>query len=99
MLWQFNSAAALVFEWGAYAKLRAQNKPIDLLYIRNGNHVSVKPGHRLVEQEMNVDWFDYWLNGRRSADPAKAAQYRRWDVIKAAPRCGDAAPLPGSSRP
>jgi RNA polymerase sigma-70 factor (ECF subfamily) len=27
--------------------------------------------------ERNVDWFDFWLNGQESGDPAKAQQYAR----------------------
>jgi hypothetical protein len=72
-----------------YAALRAQDKPVDLFYIRNGDHVLVKPLERLAEQEMNVDWYDYWLNGRRDNDPAKAEQYKRWDMLKSLPRCSE----------
>ncbi len=38
---------------------------------------------------MNVDWYDYWLNGHEDPDPAKAEQYRRWSRLKSMPRCGD----------
>ena len=63
--------------------MRAQDKPVDLLYIRNGDHVLVKPWQRLAEQGRNVDWYDYWLNGRKDPDPAKAARYKLWDRMKA----------------
>jgi dipeptidyl aminopeptidase/acylaminoacyl peptidase len=90
ILFQVNDPASLIYVWDAYATLRAQNKPIELFYIRNGDHELVRPKQRLAEQGMNVDWYDYWLNGRKDADPAKADQYRRWDALKAMPRCGDA---------
>lgn len=90
ILFQVNDPASLIYVWDAYATLRAQNKPIELFYIRNGDHELVKPKQRLAEQGMNVDWYDYWLNGRKDPDPAKADQYRRWDALKAMPRCGDA---------
>jgi len=89
LLFQWNSPPAAVYGWGDYAILRAQNKPVDLLYIRNGDHALVQPRQRLVEQGMNVDWYDYWLNGRKDPDPAKAGQYRRWDAIKVLRRCSD----------
>jgi len=47
-----------------------------------------KPLQRLAEQGMNVDWYDYWLNGRKDPDAGKSAQYSRWDALKALPRCG-----------
>jgi dipeptidyl aminopeptidase/acylaminoacyl peptidase len=87
-LFQFNSPVALVYGWGDYAALRAQNKPVDLFYIRNGDHALVKPLERLAEQEMNVDWYDYWLNDHRDPDPVKTQQYARWDALRALPRCG-----------
>jgi len=91
ILWQVNSPPALVYGWDAYAALRAQGKPIDLFYIRNGDHVLVKPWQRLAEQGMNVDWFDYWLNGHRDADQAKKAQYERWDSWRPTGECAKGA--------
>ncbi len=87
ILYQWNSPMAAVYGWGDYAILRAQNKPVDLLYIRNGDHVLVQPRQRLVEQGMNVDWYDYWLNDHRDPDPAKTEQYRRWDGLRALRQC------------
>jgi dipeptidyl aminopeptidase/acylaminoacyl peptidase len=83
ILMAFNSPVALQYGWDDYAALRAQDKPVDLLYIRNGDHVLVKPWQRLAEQGRNVDWYDYWLNGRKDPDPAKAARYKLWDRMKA----------------
>ncbi|MHB1059305.1 MAG: alpha/beta hydrolase family protein [Rhodanobacter sp.] len=84
VLMEFNSPVALQYGWDDYAALRAQGKPVDLLYIRNGDHELVQPLERLAEQGRNVDWYDYWLNGRRDPDPAKTARYRLWDAMKAA---------------
>jgi len=88
MLFQMNGPPSLIYVWDAYAAIRAQNKPVDLFYIRNGDHVLVKPLQRLAEQGMNVDWYDYWLNGHKDPDAGKSAQYKRWDALKALPRCG-----------
>lgn len=83
ILMMANSPVALQYGWADYAALRAQGKPVDLLYIRNGDHVLVKPRERLAEQGRNVDWYDYWLNGRKDSDPAKAKRYKLWDAMKA----------------
>jgi hypothetical protein len=80
-LFQFNTPTTLLYAWDTYAALRAQDKPVELLYIRNGSHTLIKPLERLSEQGINVDWYDYWLNGHKDSDPAKAAQYARWDAL------------------
>jgi len=83
ILFEFNSPVALQYSWSDYAAMRAQDKPVDLLYIRNGDHELVKPLERLAEQGRNVDWYDYWLNGHKDPDPAKSARYKLWDHMKA----------------
>jgi hypothetical protein len=30
-----------------------------------------------------IDWFDYWLLGRRNDDAEKQDQYARWDAMAA----------------
>jgi dipeptidyl aminopeptidase/acylaminoacyl peptidase len=92
ILWQTNDPVSLVYGWEQYASLRAQDKPVDLVYIRNGDHVLAKPLERLLEQGMNVDWYDYWLNGHEDPDPAKADQYKRWAAMKPLPACAPAQP-------
>lgn len=92
ILFEINSPIALIYSWHDYAALRAQDKPVDLLYLRNGDHVLVKPRERLAEQSRNVDWYDYWLNGRKDPEPAKTTQYQRWDAMKASMSCPAQAP-------
>lgn len=83
ILFEAGSPAALLYSWGPYAALRAEHKPVDLLFFRDGRHVLVKPLERLASQETNVDWFDFWLNGREDPDPKKQDQYVRWRELKA----------------
>ena len=68
--------------WFLYASLRDQGKPVELQYIRNGRHNLSKPLQRLAQQEMLVDWFDFWLNDHEDDAPAKAAQYVRWRKLR-----------------
>jgi dipeptidyl aminopeptidase/acylaminoacyl peptidase len=84
ILFEENNPVALIYSWDIYAALRSQGKPVELLYIRNGEHVLTKPLERFMSQEMNVDWFDFWLNGREDPDPLKAAQYARWRELRSA---------------
>ncbi len=68
----------LISLWGLYAPLRDQHKPVELQYIRSGQHNLTKPLHQLAHQEMLVDWFDFWLNRHEEPSSEKRPQYERW---------------------
>lgn len=72
----------LISLWPLYASLRDQGKAVDLLYTRSGKHNLRKPLEIFAHQEMLVDWFDFWLNGREDPDPSKAEQYSRWRKLR-----------------
>jgi hypothetical protein len=72
----------LISLWSLYAPLRDQHKPVELQYIRNGQHNFTKPLEVFAHQEMLVDWFDFWLNDHEAAAPEKAEQYARWREMK-----------------
>jgi dipeptidyl aminopeptidase/acylaminoacyl peptidase len=83
ILFEANSPVELIYAWDIYAALRLQEKPVELLYFRNGSHVLIKPLERLASEEMTVDWYDFWLNGHEDiSDPNKAEQYGRWKRLK-----------------
>jgi hypothetical protein len=67
---------------GDLSLLRLQKKPVDLIYIPDGQHILQKPMERLASQQGSVDWFDFWLNGHEDPDPAKAEQYIRWRELR-----------------
>jgi hypothetical protein len=68
-------------EWGVYASLRMQNKPVALIYME-GQHVLKRPLERWASQQTNVDWFNFWLNGVEDPDQSKAPQYQRWERLR-----------------
>ncbi|HVO45439.1 MAG TPA: prolyl oligopeptidase family serine peptidase [Steroidobacteraceae bacterium] len=72
----------LLSSWDMYAALRDQGKPVELQYIRTGEHNIRKPLQVLAHEEMLVDWFDFWLNGHEDPAPAKATQYDRWRHLR-----------------
>lgn len=82
ILFEANSPPAMIYSWDIYAALRLQKKPVELLYIRNGSHILAKPLERLASQEMNVDWYDFWLNGHENPDRGKLEQYVRWRELR-----------------
>lgn len=65
----------------AWAALKQAGKPVELFVYPDEYHNKWQPAHRLATYERSLDWFDYWLAGRRDPDPAKAGQYRRWDAL------------------
>jgi hypothetical protein len=56
----------------------------DLYVFPNEPHLKFQPKHKLADYERNLDWFRFWLQGHEGPDPAKRAQYVRWDEMKKA---------------
>jgi dipeptidyl aminopeptidase/acylaminoacyl peptidase len=77
---------SILLEWTVYASLRMQEKPVDMLYIPGGQHELQKPLERLASQQGNVDWFRFWLQNYEDPNPAKATQYRRWEMLRKLPK-------------
>ena len=75
------TARSILSEWEIYASLWGQEKPVDLVYVPNGQHILQRPLERMASQQGNVDWFRFWLTGDEDADPAKAEQYARWRTL------------------
>lgn len=68
--------------WQTFSGLSILKKPVDFVWLPYGMHLLVKPWERLVSQQGNVDWFDFWLNGSEDADSSKAEQYERWKGLR-----------------
>jgi len=69
-------------EWELYSSLYLQHKPVDLIYFPEGTHVHERPMERFESQQGNIDWLRFWLQGYEDPDPAKRAQYLRWQKMK-----------------
>ncbi len=74
--------ASLLGEWEWFAVLRRLAKPVDLIYVHDGEHVLEKPWERMIASEGNVDWFCFWLKGEEDPSRAKAEQYARWHELR-----------------
>jgi len=73
---------SILGEWEIYSSLWQQGKPVDLIYIPDGQHILQKPLERMASQQGNVDWFRFWLKGEEDSDPLKATQYARWRELR-----------------
>jgi dipeptidyl aminopeptidase/acylaminoacyl peptidase len=80
LLQQFTSAMV-----GTAIELDQQLKdagiPTELIFFPDEAHIFWQPKHRASAAEQNLDWFDYWLLGRKNSDESKRNQYRRWDEM------------------
>jgi len=57
--------------------------PTELVDYPGESHIFYAPRHRASSMVRNLDWFNYWLLGKRDPDAAKADQYSRWDAMAA----------------
>ena len=76
------NSISLFSGWELFAALHRLRRPVEFIYIKDGSHILEKPFDRMVSQQGNVDWFDFWLNGKEDTDPAKAEQYARWRALR-----------------
>ena len=73
---------SLLGEWEWFAALTRLGKPVELIVLHDGAHILQRPWDRMISQQGNVDWFDFWLNGHEDSDLAKADQYARWRELR-----------------
>ena len=72
----------VLYHWEMYVALKMLKRPTEFLFFEDGDHLLVKPRHRYVSLQGNVDWFSFWLKGEEDPDPAKADQYARWRELR-----------------
>jgi len=54
--------------WDTYALLRMQYKAVEMIMMPKAGHSLGRPGHRMLSLQGNVDWFNFWLNGKERTD-------------------------------
>jgi dipeptidyl aminopeptidase/acylaminoacyl peptidase len=73
---------SLLSMWQAYAALRYQRKPVELVKLDTDEHVLTNPATRLMSQGGTVDWMRFWLQDYEDPDPAKTGQYTQWRAMR-----------------
>lgn len=76
-----NPTVAL-WEWEWFAALSRLRKPVEMVLMKDGEHVLQRPWERMISQQGNVDWFRFWLQHYEDPDAAKAEQYQRWRDLR-----------------
>jgi dipeptidyl aminopeptidase/acylaminoacyl peptidase len=69
------------YELQMYTALRRNSRPVDMMVYLGDGHSLESPEHRFQSMDLNLDWFEFWLNGREDPDVEKAEQYRRWEKL------------------
>lgn len=85
-------ATASLFEAGAYGQAismlgfpkaaRHFGVPTEFIVYPKTDHNPNLPDIQRESAQRNLDWFEFWLNGREDADTAKAEQYKRWRKMR-----------------
>jgi dipeptidyl aminopeptidase/acylaminoacyl peptidase len=76
-----HSPGSIPWEWEWFVALRLLKKPVEMVYMKDGEHILERPWERMISQQGNVSWFDFWLNGHEDADPKSVEQYARWEML------------------
>jgi tetratricopeptide (TPR) repeat protein len=63
------------------AALQANRRPIEYVFYR-GAHTIRGASQRKAAMDLNVDWMNFWIQGKEDSDPSKAEQYKRWRMIR-----------------
>ena len=61
--------------------LRDRKKPVEMFIYADELHEKNQPKHRYEIYERNLDWFNFWLQGREDPDSEETGQYRRWEKL------------------
>jgi dipeptidyl aminopeptidase/acylaminoacyl peptidase len=69
------------FIW--WSAMRDAGKTLEMFVFPREPHRLIQPAHQWMNFERQVDWFRFWLKGEEDADPAKRAQYERWEQLRA----------------
>ncbi|MFA6117551.1 MAG: hypothetical protein WC729_26405 [Sphingomonas sp.] len=56
--------------------------PVEMCEFPDEHHVKWHPAHRLAIYERNLDWFDFWLQGKASSEPKRRNEIRRWEAMR-----------------
>jgi hypothetical protein len=61
--------------------LRDAKVPNEFVFFPEESHIFWHPQRRAAAMNRSLDWFNYWLLGKRDASPDKNDQYARWDAM------------------
>jgi hypothetical protein len=64
-----------------YGMLQLRHVPVDMFVYPDEHHWKWHPAHRCAVYRRTIAWFDFWLRGLRSSDPAERDDIARWTAM------------------
>jgi tetratricopeptide (TPR) repeat protein len=61
--------------------LQSNRRAIEYVFYRGGHTIPGAP-QRKAAMDLNIDWMNFWLQGKEDPDPVKVEQYQRWRMIR-----------------
>ncbi len=55
--------------------------PTEMVVYPNDTHVFYGPRDIAMAMQRNLDWFNFWLLGKRDSHPADPGEYKRWEEM------------------
>jgi hypothetical protein len=68
--------------WMTIGAFELNRRPMEYTMIPEAGHVIPGAPFHKAAMDLNVDWMNFWIQGREDPDPAKAEQYKRWRMIR-----------------
>jgi dipeptidyl aminopeptidase/acylaminoacyl peptidase len=61
-----------------HTSMKELNKPVEMIIFADEGHIKNQPKHRYEIYQRNLDWFNFWLQGKEDTASEKRQQYMRW---------------------
>jgi len=68
----------------AFKAVKRYGVPVEWYVYPGEGHVKFQPRNKYFVYQRNLDWMNFWLQGKEDPDPAKREQYVRWRAMREA---------------
>jgi hypothetical protein len=68
----------------AFKAVKRYGVPVEWYVYPGEGHVKFQPRNKYFVYQRNLDWMNFWLQGKEDPDPAKREQYGRWRAMREA---------------
>ena len=65
-----------------FSALKSHGVPVEMYVYPDEWHTKMHPAHRLAIYARNLAWLDFWVRGKETPDPARAAEIARWRAMR-----------------
>jgi dipeptidyl aminopeptidase/acylaminoacyl peptidase len=81
-----SSDSEAMFSLETFKALKHYGVPVEWYVYLNEGHQKFQPQSKYRVYQRNLDWFNFWLQGKEDPDPGKAEQYARWREMRSTGR-------------